>query len=42
MTDKSKKLKELTFEEAMIQLEAIVKQLENGEVKLEDAVRAYE
>ncbi|GHU01948.1 exodeoxyribonuclease 7 small subunit [Alphaproteobacteria bacterium] len=32
----------LTFEDAMAQLEAIVRQLESGRVKLDEAVAAYE
>jgi len=33
---------QLTFEEALSQLETIVRQMETGQVKLEDAVQAYE
>jgi exodeoxyribonuclease VII small subunit len=32
----------LTFEEAMRELEGIVRDLETGKAKLDDAVRAYE
>lgn len=32
----------LSFEDAMAELEAIVKQLEGGKAKLEDAIGAYE
>jgi exodeoxyribonuclease VII small subunit len=32
----------LTFEEAMRELESIVRDLETGKAKLDDAVRAYE
>lgn len=35
-------LKNLSFEEAMQELELVVRQLETGKVKLEDAVTAYE
>ena len=35
-------LKNLSFEEAMLELETIVRQLETGKVKLDDAVSAYE
>jgi len=33
---------ELSFEEALAQLEEIVSQLEDGEVELEEAIRLYE
>ena len=33
---------ELTFEEAMAQLENLVRELEAGRIKLDDAVAAYE
>ena len=36
------KLDELSFEEALNQLELIVKELESGRTKLDDAVNAYE
>ena len=36
-----KKIEDMTFEEAMAELEFIVRQLEGGKVKLEDAVKAY-
>lgn len=32
----------LSFEEAMAELEALVRQLESGQAKLEDAIGAYE
>lgn len=35
-------LKKLTFEKAMAELETIVKELETGQIKLDDAVEAYE
>ena len=33
---------ELSFEEALVQLENIVRELESGRIKLDDAVKAYE
>lgn len=38
----SEDLSALSFEEALSALEIIVRQLESGKVKLEDAVSAYE
>ncbi|MGE3770711.1 MAG: exodeoxyribonuclease VII small subunit [Bdellovibrionales bacterium] len=35
-------IKKLSFEDALGELEKIVKQLEDGKIKLEDAVTAYE
>lgn len=35
-------INKLTFEEALSQLETIVKELESGKTKLDDAVNAYE
>lgn len=35
-------IKALSFEDALSELEKIVKQLEDGKIKLEDAVTAYE
>lgn len=35
-------LNELSFEDALTQLENIVKELESGRTKLDDAVNAYE
>ncbi|MBE6468330.1 MAG: exodeoxyribonuclease VII small subunit [Alphaproteobacteria bacterium] len=37
-----KQLEELSFEEAITQLETIVRELESGRTKLDDAVNAYE
>ena len=37
-----KPIEELSFEEAMSELEAVVRRLENGQVKLEESVQAYE
>jgi len=34
--------KELTFEEALAQLENLVRELEAGKIRLDDAVNAYE
>ncbi|MBR6663503.1 MAG: exodeoxyribonuclease VII small subunit [Alphaproteobacteria bacterium] len=38
---KPQDIEKMTFEEAMAELENIVRQLEGGKVKLEDAVNAY-
>lgn len=35
-------INELSFEEALVQLESIVRELESGRIKLDDAVNAYE
>ena len=35
-------LSKLSFEEALVQLESIVLELEGGKIKLDDAVEAYE
>ncbi len=35
-------IKDLSFEDALIQLENIVRELESGRIKLDDAVQAYE
>lgn len=35
-------IKNLSFEEALLQLENIVRELESGRIKLDDAVNAYE
>ena len=37
-----KELKNIYFEEALKELESIVQKLESGQVKLEEAVQAYE
>lgn len=39
---KNEDLSKLSFEEALIQLENIVRELESGRIKLDDAVSAYE
>lgn len=36
------KIKNLSFEDAIIQLENIVRELESGRIKLDDALSAYE
>lgn len=38
----NEELNELSFEEAINQLETIVRELESGRTKLDDAVNAYE
>ena len=35
-------LEKISFEDALIQLENIVRELESGKIKLDDAVSAYE
>lgn len=42
MSEAKQTLKALSFEDALAELEKIVKQLEDGKIKLEDAVAAYE
>ena len=37
-----KEVKKISFEEALKELESIVQKLESGQVKLEEAVSAYE
>jgi len=37
-----KEIKDLTFEEAMDELETVVRQLETGKIKLDEAVSVYE
>lgn len=38
----TEELKDLSFEDALAQLENIVRELESGRIKLDDAVSAYE
>lgn len=38
----SKEIEKLSFEEAMEELETVVRQLEGGKIKLDEAVTAYE
>ena len=43
MTELTKEdIEKLSFEEALTQLENIVRELESGQIKLDDAVNAYE
>lgn len=35
-------IQELSFEEALLRLENLVRELEGGRIKLDDAVKAYE
>ena len=37
-----KEIKKISFEEALAELESIVQKLESGQIKLEEAVAAYE
>lgn len=39
---KDEELQALSFEEALLKLENIVRELESGRIKLDDAVTAYE
>ncbi len=39
---KHEEMEKLTFEDAMQKLERIVQELESGQIKLDDAVEAYE
>ena len=38
----NEEIKDLSFEEALARLETIVRELESGRIKLDDAVAAYE
>ena len=42
MSDTKRDVSSLSFEEALAELEQIVRGLENGQQKLEDAINAYE
>ena len=42
MSDTERDVSALSFEEALAELEQIVRGLENGQQKLEDAINAYE
>jgi len=42
MSEKKDDIKKLSFEEALSKLENIVRELEGGQIKLDDAVSAYE
>ncbi|MBQ6395655.1 MAG: exodeoxyribonuclease VII small subunit [Atopobiaceae bacterium] len=41
-TNGMKPVEELSFKEASIELEMLVRQLESGELELEDALKAYD
>ena len=41
-TENLKPIAELSFEEAMTELESVVRRLDSGNIKLEDAVQTYE
>ena len=42
MTEKNEKIENLSFEDALTKLENIVRELESGRIKLDDAVSSYE
>lgn len=42
MADKAKPVKDMSFEEALAELETIVRQLEQGDVELEQSIAIYE
>lgn len=42
MTEETEDLANLSFEDALAKLENIVRELESGRIKLDDAVSAYE
>ena len=42
MSENIKDIKNLSFEEALVELENIGRELESGKIKLDDAVEAYE
>lgn len=42
MTNKAKPVKDMSFEEALAELETIVRQLEQGDVELEKSIAIYE
>lgn len=42
MATKAKPVKEMSFEEALAELETIVRQLEQGDVELEKSIAIYE
>jgi len=42
MSEENETLENLSFEDALCRLENIVRELENGRIKLDDAVSAYE
>lgn len=42
MTEENEKIENLSFEDALTKLENIVRELESGRIKLDDAVSSYE
>lgn len=42
MADKAKPVEKMSFEEALSELETIVRQLEQGDVELEQSIEIYE
>lgn len=42
MTEENENIENLSFEDALLRLENIVRELESGRIKLDDAVSAYE
>ena len=42
VSDPAAELQNMSFEDALAKLEAIVRELESGRIKLDDAVAAYE
>ena len=42
MADKAKPVADMSFEDALAELETIVKQLEQGDVELEQSIAIYE
>ncbi len=42
MTEETENLENLSFEDALAKLENIVRELESGRIKLDDAVSSYE
>jgi len=42
MADKKPKIEELTFEQALAELERLVRKLEEGDASLDGAIEAYE
>lgn len=42
VSDSAAELQNMSFEDALAKLEAIVRELESGRIKLDDAVAAYE
>lgn len=42
MVDEIENIEDMSFEEALSRLEGIVRELESGRIKLDDAVKAYE